>query len=121
MDRFADDVPTEVKKRRNNELLAIQGDVSAAIHAGYVGRTVEVFVERVSAKSQKAANRADPTVTLSWQQDEEVTQLSGRTDGDLIVMFDGDTSLIGETVEVEVTSAASLALFGSRVEAAVGV
>ena len=122
IDRFADDVPTDVKKRRNNELLAIQGEVSAAIHAGYVGRTVEVFVERVSAKSQKAANRADPAVTLGWQADlpgDEVTQLSGRTDGDLIVMFDGDPSLIGEMIDIEITSAASLALFGNHVEAAV--
>ena len=46
--RFQDDVPEPVKRRRCNELLAIQGEVSADVHAGYVGRRMDVFVERVS-------------------------------------------------------------------------
>src|SRR5207253_6859576 len=37
---FADDVPEEVKKRRNNDLLAIQNQVSLANHLGQVGQTV---------------------------------------------------------------------------------
>ncbi|MBB6431171.1 MiaB/RimO family radical SAM methylthiotransferase [Algisphaera agarilytica] len=112
IDRFEDNVTDAEKKRRNNELLAIQSEVSASIHEGYVGKTVKVFVEQISAKSQKSANAADPAVTLGWQGAQTVTQLSGRTDGDLIVMFDADPSLIGQLVEVEVTSAAALALFG---------
>ncbi|MEM7625505.1 MAG: MiaB/RimO family radical SAM methylthiotransferase [Planctomycetota bacterium] len=119
IDRFPDDIPNDTKKRRNNELLSIQGEVSAAIHAGYVGKTVRVFVEQVSAKSQKSANRADPSVSLGWQSPETVVQLSGRTDGDLIVMFEGDPSLIGQIVEVQVESSAALALFGRRVSAGV--
>lgn len=114
IDRFEDDIPNDVKKRRNNELLAIQSEVSAQLHAGYVGRTVRVFVEQVSAKSQKSANRADPSVTLGWQKPETVTQLSGRTDGDLIVMFEGDPSLIGTQVDVEIASSAPLTLFGHQ-------
>jgi tRNA A37 methylthiotransferase MiaB len=43
----------------------------------------------------------------------ETTQLCGRTDGDLIVMFDGDESLIGSIVEVKIAKHAPLALFGS--------
>jgi tRNA-2-methylthio-N6-dimethylallyladenosine synthase len=125
IDRFDDDIPADVKKRRNNELLAIQNEVSEAIHAGYVGRTVRVFVERVSTKATRNANRADPSVSLSWQAPEETTQLSGRTDGDLIVMFDAApgsvSSLIGQVIEVEVTGAAALALFGRAVGAGVGV
>ncbi|MEO1236223.1 MAG: MiaB/RimO family radical SAM methylthiotransferase [Planctomycetota bacterium] len=123
--RFRDDVPPEVKKKRNNELLAIQGAVSAEIHAGYVGRTVEVFVERVSAKSNKrSANAVDPSVTLGWRAEQTVTQLSGRTDGDLIVMFDvppgSAPALIGSVVQVEIESSAALALFG-RARVAAGV
>ncbi len=34
---FADDVPEEVKKRRNNDLLAIQNGVSLADHRGRIG------------------------------------------------------------------------------------
>ena len=43
--RFEDDVPTEVKKLRNNLLLDIQSEVSGRVHAAWVGRTVEVLVE----------------------------------------------------------------------------
>ena len=124
IDRFEDDIPNDVKKRRNNELLAIQSEVSAAIHAGYVGQTVRVFVEQVSSKSQKAANRADPSVTLGWEPPEETIQLAGRTDGDLIVMFDAppDTvaSLIGQMVDVQINASAPLALFGNLVASPVG-
>jgi tRNA-2-methylthio-N6-dimethylallyladenosine synthase len=43
--RFEDDVPTEVKKLRNNLLLDIQTEVSAKAHSKWVGKTVEVLVE----------------------------------------------------------------------------
>ena len=116
IDRFADDVPTETKKRRNNDLLAIQSQVSESIHRGYVGRSVEIFVERVSARSTKSANAADPSVTVGWQPDRPTVQLSGRTEGDLIVMFEADPAtaegLIGSIVAVDVIDAAPLTLFG---------
>ena len=113
IDRFADDVADVDKKRRNNELLSIQSDVSLSIHRSYVGRRVSVFVERISAKSEKSSNRADTNISLGWATPERTTQLSGRTDGDLIVMFEGDPTLIGQIVEVDVERAAALALFGS--------
>jgi tRNA-2-methylthio-N6-dimethylallyladenosine synthase len=43
--RFEDDVPTEVKKLRNNLLLDIQTEVSAKVHSMWVGKTVEVLIE----------------------------------------------------------------------------
>src|SRR5262249_25082683 len=42
---FTDDIPEEVKRRRNNDLLAIQNAVSLADHRRRVGDTVEVLVE----------------------------------------------------------------------------
>src|SRR2546427_1078999 len=42
---YTDDVPEEVKKRRNNDLLAIQNSVSQADHLTHIGETVEVLVE----------------------------------------------------------------------------
>ena len=45
IDRFQDDVPMEVKKLRNNLLLAVQAEVSRAVHQAWVGRTAEVFFE----------------------------------------------------------------------------
>lgn len=115
IDRFVDDVPEVDKKRRNNELLAIQARASAAVHQGYVGKQVRVFVESISQKARKSANSADPAVTLAWQPAVEVTQLSGRTPGDLIVMFDGSEKLIGKIVDVRITRAAPLTLFGELV------
>jgi tRNA-2-methylthio-N6-dimethylallyladenosine synthase len=43
--RFEDDVPTEVKKLRNNLLLDIQTEVSAKVHGSWVGKTVEVLLQ----------------------------------------------------------------------------
>ncbi|MCC7409821.1 MAG: MiaB/RimO family radical SAM methylthiotransferase [Phycisphaeraceae bacterium] len=110
-DKLPDDVPDEVKRQRNNELLAIQSKISADLHASYVGRTVRVFVESISHKARKAQKlAAGSTVLLGWEK--PVTQLCGRTDGDLIVMFDADASLVGRIVDVAIDSAAPLTLFG---------
>ena len=118
IDRFADDVPLEVKKRRNAELLAAQAEASAAVHARYVGRTLQVQVEGVSRRTRKQRNAAAPGsagVQLAWEAPEETVQLSGRTDTDLIVMFDGPEDLAGQTVDVAIGRSAPLALFGRLV------
>jgi tRNA A37 methylthiotransferase MiaB len=51
-----------------------------------------------------------------------MTQLTGRTRGDQVVVFDGERSLKGRLLDVEIVGAQSLTLFGRRVEepAAVG-
>jgi tRNA-2-methylthio-N6-dimethylallyladenosine synthase len=126
-DRIPDDISDEVKRHRNNDLLALQTEISTEIHAGYVGQTVEVFVEGVSQKTRKAdastsrarqeavSNRAgvgqsQPLTDVRGSS--EIVQLSGRTGGDLITFFDGDPSLIGQIVKVKVESALPLALSG---------
>src|SRR5262245_38736210 len=53
-DLYPDDIPEEVKKRRNNDLLAIQGGVSLADHRRHIGRTVAVLVEGLSKAALKA-------------------------------------------------------------------
>jgi tRNA-2-methylthio-N6-dimethylallyladenosine synthase len=52
--RFEDDVPTDVKKLRNNILLDVQSEVSARVHASWVGKTVEVLVESSEDDSEAA-------------------------------------------------------------------
>ena len=94
-----DDVPEEVKKRRNNDLLAVQQEVSRADHARLVGRTVEVLVEGPSRLS-------GDDVTAP------VLQLTGRTMTDHIAVFDGPRTLAGSIVAVEVEEASALTLFG---------
>src|SRR5439155_12389462 len=50
---YADDVPEEVKKRRNNDLLAIQNRVSLQDHRTRIGQTLEVLVEGPSKTALK--------------------------------------------------------------------
>lgn len=96
---FADDVPEETKKRRNNDLLAIQNQVSLADHRSWIGKRVQVLVEGPS-KFGEAQAAAGPV------------QLTGRTTSDHIVVFDGNPRLAGATVDVDVTEATSFTLFG---------
>src|SRR5204862_4118322 len=51
---YPDDVPEEVKKRRNNDLLAIQNQVSLADHQRFIGRHVQILVEGPSKSMAKA-------------------------------------------------------------------
>ncbi|MCP3903496.1 MAG: radical SAM protein [Planctomycetes bacterium] len=116
-DRLADDVPEVVKRRRNNDLLALQAEISSEVHAAWVGGTVEVFVTGVG---QRSAPPAGGGVELGWETGsapEAVTQMTGRTDGDLITVFDlpdgrRPEDLVGTIVDVEVTASRPLLLIG---------
>jgi tRNA-2-methylthio-N6-dimethylallyladenosine synthase len=101
---FTDDVPEEVKKRRNNDLLAIQNAVSLADHQRRIGQTLEVLVE---GHSKTALKREADVGAL--------VQLTGRTRTDHIVVFEGNDRLIGQTVPVAVEEATSFTLFGTVV------
>ena len=119
IDRFADDVPEDVKRQRNNELLAVQSTVTAEGNRAMVGRAVQVLVEGQSRLAAKAAYPAS-NVELGWEKRRLLTgggtvQLVGRTRGDQVVVFEGDTSLVGQLVEVEVVDARQLTLFAQLV------
>lgn len=118
--RFEDDVPEDVKKRRNIELLEVQAEASRGIHDEQIGRTVEVFVEGVSQKTRRTAAPGAPgNVELRWEKPQETVQLSGRTPGDLIVVFDvapGATNLVGQIVPVKIHAAKPLTLVGELVD-----
>jgi len=103
-ERFDDDVPADVKKRRNNELLAVQEQVGLAHHRALVGERMEILVEGISPRAGKQPGKPTPGCT----------QLVGRTRGDHIVVFDGPEPLIGRYVTVAVTDATSLTLFAER-------
>ncbi|AMV22263.1 tRNA (N6-isopentenyl adenosine(37)-C2)-methylthiotransferase MiaB [Planctomyces sp. SH-PL14] len=51
---WSDDIPEEVKRRRNNELLTLQNEISEEDNAEFLGRTVEVLVEGPSKRTTKA-------------------------------------------------------------------
>jgi tRNA-2-methylthio-N6-dimethylallyladenosine synthase len=96
---FDDDVPEETKKRRNNDLLALQNAVSLADHRKKVGSTVLVLVE-------------GPSKNARLHEDGPL-QLTGRTPTDHIVVFDGNPRLTGKTVPVTIDEATSFTLFGT--------
>src|SRR4029079_14059895 len=117
IDRFKDNIPEEIKRQRNNALLAVQGEISAANNRAMIGKTVEVMVEGESklAAKQNAYPSAPGTVELKWNKNRQghssdpesatSTQLIGRTRGDQVVAFEGDRSLKGQLIEVEITDA----------------
>jgi tRNA-2-methylthio-N6-dimethylallyladenosine synthase len=157
-DKLPDDVPDDVKRRRNNDLLAIQAGISDEISRQQLGATLEVFVEGLSVKEQKKAARrpglphpaghahngavaltiggaaasdhthdhAGSACAIDAEESAvfeptpaapEGVQLSGRTDGDLIVFFDcppgaQPRDFIGRIVPVKVDSVDRLSLHG---------
>ncbi len=115
--RFEDDVPEEVKKGRNNELLAVQHEVGQAVNAEMIGQTVELMVEGQSKHAAKAYPSSNVSLGSGFSRKSAPTQLVGRTRGDQIVVFQGEPSLAGELVDVEVTESRGLTLFGRRVGA----
>jgi tRNA-2-methylthio-N6-dimethylallyladenosine synthase len=129
-DRMADDVPDEVKRRRNNEMLALQAKVSERVMASLVGMTFDVMVEGVSQKQAKRARQAaasggvaltvggrDPNTVVAVEEIamDGPTQLAARTDGDAIVHFDcppgkSAADYVGRIVKVRVTGSSALSL-----------
>ncbi len=95
-----DDVPEPVKRRRNNDLLALQNRISEEDNRALVGRTVEILVEGPSKAAQKQAPRGDSV------------QLTGRTVCDRIVVFDGPAHLAGRLLHVRIAQASAMTLFG---------
>ena len=124
IDRFVDDIPEDVKRRRNNRLLEVQSEVVAANNAALVGQSLEVRVEGASKlvqRRQKAINGVELGLGFGRKSfdEPEKTQLVGRTRGDQIVCFDGPLSLRGQILDLKITEARALTLFGEMVEVAV--
>jgi tRNA-2-methylthio-N6-dimethylallyladenosine synthase len=130
-----DDVPEVVKRRRNNELLALQNEISDEENVRLIGREFEVLVEGLSKSARKEAEGTDepPTVGRASQPvrqflspgnaDIEHTspaadhhpQLVGRTRCDRIVVFDGNPRLVGSLTQVHIDDCTPTTLMGSIV------
>jgi tRNA-2-methylthio-N6-dimethylallyladenosine synthase len=97
---YADDVPEDVKKRRNNELLGLQTSISLEDNRRLIGKTFDVLVE---GPSRRTARRD------GW---DGADQLTGRTSCDRIMVFEGDDRLVGRLVPIVVEDASAVTLFG---------
>ena len=89
-----DDTPLDVKKERLAILQARINQQAQAISDAMIGTTQRVLVEKLSKKS--------------------ASQVTGRTENNRWVNFDGDPSLIGEFVDVVITEALPNSLRGRR-------
>ncbi len=110
-ERFPDDVPDEVKRRRNNELLAVQNQISEEDNQPFLGRTVEILVEGPSKNAHRQGAAEGATDPL---------QLVGRTLCDRIVVFDGQPRQVGQLLPVVIYDANAFTLFGQVVTQHVG-
>lgn len=90
--KYADDVPEAVKKRRLNEIIALQGELSLASKKQDIGKTFEVLVEGPSKKSS--------------------AELVGRTSQNKVVVFPARDLKPGEYVQVRIRECTSATLLG---------
>ncbi len=135
-ERIPDDIPEAVKRERNNHLLAVQSRMSDEISREQVGREFDVMVEGPSRKAVREAGVTQGEIRKAGlvaitvhggkggaaslavaEAPGASTQLSARTDGDLIVFFDAPSeriaALTGTVQRVRIESADRLALYAS--------
>ena len=93
--KMVDDVPEEVKKRRLNEVIALQRNLSNENTKTYLGKTMEVLIEGTSKKS------AD--------------QWMSRNSQNYVVVFPKREEKIGDFVLVKVEDCTSATLIGNAV------
>jgi tRNA-2-methylthio-N6-dimethylallyladenosine synthase len=105
-DLYPDDIPEDVKRRRNNALLDVQNAVSAEDNAEFIGSEVEVLVEGPSKSTRKQSDAQTAHAPL---------QLVGRTTCDRIVVFDGNSRLAGTLSRIAIHDCTATTLIGSIV------
>ena len=88
-----DDVSEKVKKRRLEEVIALQNRISGELHAAEIGNVVEVLAETKSKRSDQ--------------------MLMGRTGTNRVVVFDRDGHEPGNLVTVRILSSTSATLIGN--------
>jgi tRNA-2-methylthio-N6-dimethylallyladenosine synthase len=108
-ERLADDVPLEVKKWRNNDLLQIQNRISEEDNQAFIGRAVDVLVEGPSRRA-----------TEGERADSQVVQMTGRTHCDRIVVFNGTRRQAGQILPITIYDVSAHTLFGEVVTDCVG-
>ncbi|MBE6864846.1 MAG: tRNA (N6-isopentenyl adenosine(37)-C2)-methylthiotransferase MiaB [Ruminococcus flavefaciens] len=87
-----DAVSDEVKSRRMRELLETQREISTEHYKRFIGRRMRVLADDVSKKKKGC--------------------ITGKSSEFIIVEFEGDESLIGQFVDVEVTGSMNWAVTG---------
>lgn len=90
--KMEDDIPLAVKKRRLAEVIELQHELSHYNTKRFVGKTVEILIERSSKKSDQ-----------EW---------SGRTEQNTVAVFPKENYKIGDFVMVKITECTTSTLRG---------
>lgn len=93
--KLEDDIPMEVKKRRLTEIVDLQQKHSAYRTKQFVGKTVEVLIEKESRKSN--------------------AQWSGRTQQNTVAVFPKENYKVGDFVMVKIEDCTSATLIGKAI------
>jgi tRNA-2-methylthio-N6-dimethylallyladenosine synthase len=104
-------VPADVKRRRLNELLALQEGIGHARNEAWLGREVEVLVERVTPP--RSHEHEDERGAATPEAGFGAVRLSGRTRHHKLVHLVGDPSLVGRFATVRIDHAGPYALRGA--------
>ena len=91
-----DDVPDDVKTRRLEEIIALQGEIALENNQKEVGKTFEVLIEGVSHRSEE--------------------QLFGRNSQNKVIVFERGNLQPGQYANVKVTRCTSATLIGEVVD-----
>ncbi|MCJ7682375.1 MAG: tRNA (N6-isopentenyl adenosine(37)-C2)-methylthiotransferase MiaB [Candidatus Aminicenantes bacterium] len=94
--REKDSVPLEVKKRRLIEVQSLQKDIQLSLKRTFIGKTIKTLC---TGRSKKDSVR-----------------FSGRSEGYQVINFDAERDVIGQFVQVEITSCGPYSLRGRMVE-----
>lgn len=93
--KFKDDIPLEVKKKRLQEIIAKQQEISLKSNQRDVGQTFSVLIEGNSKKSE--------------------LQVQGRNSANKVVVFDNHDYKKGQYVQVKVTDCTGGTLIGEAI------
>lgn len=91
--KYSDDVTDEAKTSRIVRLNELQKEISLAKNRAYIGRTVQVLIERLGTKKSAA-------------------DVQGRSDGNHLVILPGDGYRLGQMVTARITDATAHVLKG---------
>ena len=83
-DKMENQVPEEIKHKRFDRLKALYEEIIAENNKKYIGTVQDILVEGYSKTNDK--------------------YLTGRTDSNKVIIFEGDSSLIGKVAKVKIVS-----------------
>ena len=114
--RLADDVPADDKRRRLNELLALQEPIGLERNEAWRGREVQVLVDAiVPPRSHEHDEEETPLALAPRSPGSEPVRLSGRTRQNKLVHLMGPASWLGTFADVRIEHAGPYALRGSAI------